>query len=126
MAKQKTNPELETIINSNLSLVNLGGSIKKLRVAKIDIKGVECIVISPDNKSGYLGFSYDAQAISGSVVYIKSDAPGVTVIDIDKKYILLNESRKTWLKDLEYKKIDIEDYNTAVGYLHDKKERTRE
>jgi hypothetical protein len=108
--------ELARVIQSQISLVNLSESIKKLRFGITDVQGVECIVLSPDNLLGKLGFAYNPK-FSDSVNYVSTDRLGVTFIDIGETYILVHTSRNTWPRNLRYEKIDIADYYLSVGQM---------
>jgi len=106
--------ELEKIIMANLSLLDVEDSITRLRVAKVDEGGVDCILISPDDPLGYLGFEYNSSA-APLIKYCSTDRPGVTFFDMSDTYVGLHSSRDTWPEGLEYHTVDFGDYNFAVG-----------
>jgi hypothetical protein len=111
--------ELELIIDTNLSLIDLNEesikSIKELRIGTHTNQGVPCIDISPNNYLGRLGFKYSPQN-APSIKRCYLDEIGVTFFDIGNYYIFIHSSTKSWPCELEYQKTPFSEYNQMVGY----------
>ncbi len=112
-------PELEKIVNSSIKLEDGDDNIHLLRSVVVDQCGVGLIMVSPDNKDGYLGFNYYPKSEYNTITLVSLIDKGITFFDMgDETYLQIHENIKTWPEEItNYNQTEISKYYRSLGRL---------